>query len=131
MNENYISGEALKEFWKTKKFEKVKKYNSRAEVEEKVKEIALTYYDEITPLESDGSKDYRPELEFLDYCFSATHGWDLAFASMALLNFTESIIETFNIEDEWCIEDCLDNKSIKTEEIFEMLVDLIFKVTSE
>ena len=131
MSENYISGEALKEFWKTKKFEKVKKYNSREEVEEKVKEIALTYYDEITPLESDGSKDYRPELEFLDYCFSATHGWDLAFASMALLNFTESISETFNIEDEGCIEDCLDNKSIKTEEIFEMLVDLIFKVTSE
>ena len=130
MSENYISGEALKEFWKTKKFKKVKKYNSREEVVEKVKEIALTYYDEITPLESDGSKDYRPELEFLDYCFSATHGWDLAFASMALLNFTESIIETFNIEDEWCIEDCLDNKSIKTEEIFEMLVDLIFKVTS-
>ena len=131
MSENYISGEALKEFWKTKKFEKVKKYNSREEVEEKVKEIALTYYDEITPLESVGSKDYRPELEFLDYCFSATHGWDLAFASMALLNFTESISETFDIEDEWCIEDCLDNKSIKTEEIFEMLVDLIFKVTSE
>ena len=130
MSENYISGDALKEFWKTKKFKKVKKYNSREEVVEKVKEIALTYYDEITPLESDGSKDYRPELEFLDYCFSATHGWDLAFASMALLNFTESIIETFNIEDEWCIEDCLDNKSIKTEEIFEMLVDLIFKVTS-
>ena len=131
MSENYISGEALKEFWKTKKFEKVKKYNSREEVEEKVKEIALTYYDEITPLESDGSKDYRPELEFLDYCFSATHGWDLAFASMALLNFTDSIIETFNIEDEGCIEDCLDNKSIKTEEVFEMLVDLIFKVSRE
>ena len=131
MSENYISGEALKEFWKSKKFEKVKKYNSRAEVEEKVKEIALTYCDEITPLESDGSKGYRPEIEFLDYCFSATHGWDLAFASMALLNFTESISETFKIEDEWCIEDCLDNKSIKTEEIFEMLVDLIYKVTSE
>ena len=59
------------------------------------------------------------------------HGWDLAFASTALLNFKDSIIETFNIEDEGCLEDCLDNKSIKTEEIFEMLVDLIFKVPSE
>ena len=131
MSENYISGEVLKEFWKTKKFEKVKKYNSRSEVEEKVKEIALTYYDEITPLESVGSKDYRPELEFLDYCFSATHGWDLAFASMALLNFTDSIIETFNIEDEWAIEDCFRDESLKAEARFEMLVDFIFRWSNE
>ena len=44
MSNNYISGGVLKEFWKTKKFEKVIKYNSRKEVEEKVKEIALTYH---------------------------------------------------------------------------------------
>ena len=101
MSNNYISVGVFKEFWKTKRYKKVKKYNSRKEVEEKVKEIALTYHDEITPLESDGSKDYRPEIEFLDYCHSGTpSGWNLAFTGMALLNFSDSVIETFNIQDE-------------------------------
>ena len=109
MSDNTISVGVLKEFWKTKKFEKEKKYNSRKEVEEKVKEIALTYHDEITPLESGGSKDYRPEIALLDYCFSGTSGWDLAFSSMALVNFTDSVIETFNIQEEEMIEKCLDN----------------------
>ena len=67
MSNNTISVGALKEFWKTKKFKKLKKYSSRAEVEEKVREIATTYHDEMTPLESDGTKDYKPEVEFLNY----------------------------------------------------------------
>ena len=124
MSDNTISVGVLKEFWKTKKFEKVKKYNSRKEVEEKVKEIALTYHDEITPLESGGSKDYRPEIALLDYCFSGTHGWDLAFSSMALVNFTDSVIETFNIQEEM-IEKCLDDLSITSEVKFSKLIDII------
>ena len=126
MSNNYISGDVLKEFWKTKKFEKVKKYDSREEVEEKLKEIALTYHDEATPLESDGSKDYRPELEFLDYCHSGTHGWDLAFSSMALVNFTDSVIETFNIEEEM-VEKYLDDLSITSEVRFNKLIDFIYQ----
>ena len=124
MSDNTISVGVLKEFWKTKKFEKEKKYNSRKEVEEKVKEIALTYHDEITPLESGGSKDYRPEIALLDYCFSGTHGWDLAFSSMALVNFTDSVIETFNIQEE-IIEKCLDDLSITSEVKFSKLIDII------
>ena len=124
MSNNYISGGALKEFWKTKKFEKVKKYNSREEVEEKLKEIALTYHDEATPLDSDGSKDYRPEIEFLDYCHSATYGWDLAFSGMALVNFTDSVIETFNIEEK-IVEKYLDDLSVTSEARFNNLIDLI------
>ena len=124
MSDNTISVGVLKEFWKPKKFEKVKKYNSRKEVEEKVKEIALTYHDEITPLESGGSKDYRPEIALLDYCFSGTHGWDLAFSSMALVNFTDSVIETFNIQEEM-IEKCLDDLSITSEVRFNKLIDII------
>ena len=124
MSNNYISGGVLKEFWKTKKFEKVKKYDSREEVEEKLKEIALTYHNEATPLESDGSKDYRPELEFLDYCHSGTHGWDLAFSSMALVNFTDSVIETFNIEEEM-VEKYLDDLSITSEVRFNKLINYI------
>ena len=124
MSDNIISVGVLKEFWKTKKFEKEKKYNSRKEVEEKVKEIALTYHDEITPLESGGSKDYRPEIALLDYCFSGTHGWDLAFSSMALVNFTDSVIETFNIQEEM-IEKCLDDLSITSEVRFNKLIDII------
>ena len=125
MSNNTISVGALKEFWKTKKFEKVKKYNSRKEIEEKVKEIALTYYDEITPLESNGSKNYRPEIEFLDYCHSGTHGWDLAFSSMALVNFTDSVIETFIIKEEEMVEKCLDDLSVTSEVKFNKLIDLI------
>ena len=125
MNNNYIDGGVLKEFWKTKKFEKVKKYDSREEVEEKLKEIALTYHDEATPLESDGSKDYRPEIEFLDYCHSAAYGWDLAFSSMALVNFTDSVIETFNIEDEEIVEKCLDDLTLKAEVRFNNLIDFV------
>ena len=99
MSNNTISVGALKEFWKTKKFEKVKKYSSRAEVEEKVREIATTYHDEMTPLESDGTKDYKPEIEFLNYLSSEDNsGWELAFRSMALVNFEDSISETFNID---------------------------------
>ena len=80
MSNDTISLGALKEFWKTKKFEKVKKYSSRAEVEEKVREIATTYHDEMTPLESDGTKDYKPEIEFLNYLSSEDNsGWELAF----------------------------------------------------
>ena len=125
MSNDTISLGALKEFWKTKKFEKVKKYNSRKEIEEKVKEIALTYYDEITPLESNGSKNYRPEIEFLDYCHSGTHGWDLAFSSMALVNFTDSVIETFIIKEEEMVEKCLDDLSVTSEVRFNKLIDLI------
>ena len=127
MSDKTISVGVLKEFWKTKKFEKVKKYNSRKEVEEKVKEIALTYHDEITPLESGGSKDYRPEIALLDYCFSGTHGWDLAFSSMALVNFTDSVIETFNIKEEVMVEKCLDDLSVTSEVRFRNLIDLIFR----
>ena len=127
MSNNYISGGALKEFWKTKKFEKVKKYDSREEVEKKLKEIALTYHDEATPLESDGSKDYRPEIEFLDYCHSATHGWDLAFSGMALVNFTDSVIETFNIKEEEKVEECLDDMSVTSEVRYNKLIDLIIQ----
>ena len=125
MSDNYISVGVFKEFWKTKRFKKVKKYKSRKEVEEKVKEIALTYHDEITPLESDGSKNYRPEIEFLDYCHSGTHGWDLAFSSMALLNFSDSVIETFNIQDEEVVEYCLDEMSVTSEVRFNKLIDII------
>jgi len=127
MSDNYISVGVFKEFWKTKRFKKVKKYNSRKEVEEKVKEIALTYHDEITPLESDGSKDYRPELAFLDYCHSGTpSGWNLAFTGMALLNFSDSVIETFNIQDEEVVENCLDDMSVASEVRFNKLIDLIY-----
>ena len=126
MSNNYISVGVLKEFWKTKRFKKVKKYNSRKEVEEKVKEIALKYHDEITPLESDGSKDYRPELAFLDYCHSGTpSGWNLAFTGMALLNFSDSVIETFNIQDEEVVEYCLDEMSVTSEVRFNKLIDII------
>ena len=124
MSDNFISVGVFKEFWKIKKFEKIKKYNSRKEVEEKVKEIALTYHDEMTPLESDGSKEYRAELEFLDYCYSATHGWDLAFSGMALLNFTDSLIETFNIEEEM-VEKYLDDLSVTSEVRFNKLINHI------
>ena len=127
MSNNYISGSVFKEFWKTKKFEKVKKYDSKEEVEEKLKEIALTYHDEATPLESDGSKDYRPEIEFLDYCHSATHGWDLAFSGMALVNFTDSVIETFNIKEEEKVEECLDDMSVTSEVRYNKLIDLIIQ----
>ena len=127
MSNNYISVGVFKEFWKTKRFKKVKKYNSRKEVEEKVKEIALTYHDEITPLESDGSKDYRPELAFLDYCHSGTpSGWNLAFTGMALLNFSDSVIETFNIEEEEVVEECLDGMSVTSEVRFNKLIDLLY-----
>jgi len=125
MSNSTISVGVLKEFWKIKKFEKVKKYNSRKEVEEKVKEIALTYHDEITPLESEGSKNYRPEIEFLDYCLSGTHGWDLAFSCMALVNFTDSVIETFNIKEEEMVEECLDDLSVTSEVRFNKLIDII------
>jgi len=127
MSNNYISVGVFKEFWKTKKFEKVKKYNSRKEVEEKVKEIALTYHDEITPLESVGSKDYRPELAFLDYCHSGTHGWGLAFSCMALVNFTDSVIETFNIKEEEMVEKCLDDLSVTSEVRYNRLIDHIWR----
>ena len=126
MSDNYISVGVFKEFWKIKKFVKIKKYNSRKEVEENVKEIALTYYDEITPLESDGSKNYRPEIEFLDYCHSGTHGWDLAFSSMASLNFIDSVIETFNIEEEIeMVDKCLEGSSVSSEARFNKLIDFI------
>ena len=126
MSDNYISVGVFKEFWKTKRFKKEKKYNSRKEVEEKLKEIALTYHDEITPLESDGSKDYRPEIEFLDYCHSGTpSGWNLAFTGMALLNFSDSVIETFNIQDEEVVEYCLDEMSVTSEVRFNKLIDII------
>ena len=126
MSDNYISVGVLKEFWKTKRFKKVKKYNSRKEVEEKVKEIALKYHDEITPLESDGSKDYRPELAFLDYCHSGTpSGWNLAFTGMALLNFSDSVIETFNITDEEVVENCVDDMSVTSEVRFDKLIEII------
>ena len=128
MSNNYISVGVLKEFWKTKRFKKEKKYNSRKEVEEKVKEIALTYHDEITPLESDGSKDYRPELAFLDYCHSGTHGWDLAFSCMALVNFTDSVIETFNITDEEVVENCVDDMSVTSEVRYNRLIDYIWRI---
>ena len=124
MSNNYISGSILKEYWKEKKFSKPTKYNSRKEVEEKLKEIALAYHDEATPLDSDGSKDYRPEIEFLDYCHSATHGWDLAFSSMALLNFTNSVIDTFNIDEEM-VEKYLDDLSVAAEVRFNNLIDFI------
>ena len=130
MSNNYISGSILKEYWKTKKFEKKKKYNSRKEVEEKLKEIALAYHDEATPLDSDSSKDYRPEIEFLDYCHSATYGWDLAFSSMALVNFTNSVIETFNIEEE-VVEKCLDDLSLTAEVRLDNLIDIIFKCSNK
>jgi|TARA_B100000315_G_C14322476_1_gene471390 hypothetical protein len=127
MSDNFISVGVFKEFWKIKKFEKVKKYNSRKEIEEKVKEIALTYYDEITPLESDGSKNYRPELAFLDYCHSGTpSGWNLAFTGMALLNFSDSVIETFNIEEEEMVEKCLEDLSVTSEVRFNNLIDIIY-----
>ena len=127
MSDNFISVGVFKEFWKTKRFKKVKKYNSRKEVEEKVKEIALTYHDEITPLESDGSKDYRPELAFLDYCHSGPpSGWNLAFTGMALLNFSDSVIETFNIEEEEMVEKCLEDLSVTSEVRFNKLIDLIY-----
>ena len=126
MSNNYISVGVLKEFWKTKRFKKVNKYNSRKEVEEKLKEIALTYHDEITPLESDGSKDYRPELAFLDYCHSGTpSGWNLAFTGMALLNFSDSVIETFNITDEEVVENCVDDMSVTSEVRFDKLIEII------
>ena len=126
MSDNYISVGVFKEFWKTKRFKKVKKYNSRKQIEEKVKEIALTYHDEITPLESDGSKDYRPEIEFLDYCHSGTpSGWNLAFTGMALLNFSDSVIETFNIKEEEKVEECLDGLSVTSEVRFNKLIDYI------
>ena len=125
MSNNYISGSILKEYWKEKKFDKLTKYNSRKEVEEKLKEIALAYHDEATPLESDGSKDYRPEIEFLDYCHSGTYGWDLAFSSMALINFTNSVIETFNIEEE-VVEECIDDLTLAAEVRFKNLIDIIF-----
>ena len=128
MSDKTISVGVLKEFWKPKKFEKVKKYNSRKEVEEKVKAIALTYHDEITPLKSDGSKDYRPELAFLDYCHSGTpSGWNLAFTGMALLNFSDSVIETFNIQDEEVVEKCLDDLSITSEVRYNRLIDYIWR----
>ena len=127
MSDNTISIGVLKEFWKTKKFEKVKKYNSRKEVEEKVKEIALIYHDEITPLESEGSKNYRPEIEFLDYCLSGTHGWGLAFSCMALVNFTDSVIETFNIKEEEMVEKCLDDLSVTSEVRYNRLIDHIWR----
>ena len=126
MSDNYISVGVFKEFWKTKRFKKEKKYNSRKEVEEKVKEIALTYHDEVTPLESDGSKDYRPEIAFLDYCHSGTpSGWNLAFTGMALLNFLDSVIETFNIQDEEMVEECLDGLSVTSEVRFNKLINYI------
>lgn len=124
MSNNYISGGVLKEFWKTKKFKEVKKYNSREEVEERLREIALKYHDEATPLESDGSRDYRPELEFLDYCHSGTDGWDLAFSSMALVNFTDSVIETFSIKEEM-VEELIDNLTVTSEVRFNNLIDYI------
>lgn len=127
MSNNYISVGVLKEFWKTKRFKKVKKYNSRKEVEEKVKEIALTYHDEITLLESDGSKDYRPELAFLDYCHSGPpSGWNLVCTGMALLNFSDSVIETFNIQDEEMVEKCLDDPTFTSEVRFNKLIDLLY-----
>ena len=126
MSNDTISVGVLKEFWKPKKFKKLKKYSSRAEVEEKVREIATIYHDEITTLESDGSKNYRPEIEFLDYCHSGTHGWDLAFSSMALVNFTDSVIETFNIEEEM-VEECLDDLSVTSEVRYRNLIDIIIK----
>ena len=125
MSNDTISVGVLKEFWEPKKFKKLKKYSSRAEVEEKVREIATTYHDEITPLESDGSKNYRPEIEFLEYCHSGTHGWDLAFSSMALVNFTDSVIETFIIKEEEMVEKCLDDLSVTSEVKFNKLIDLI------
>ena len=126
MSDNYISVGVFKEFWKTKRFKKEKKYNSRKQIEEKVKEIALTYHDEITPLESDGSKDYSPEIEFLDYCHSGTpSGWNLVFTGMALLNFSDSVIETFNIQDDEVVEYCLDEMSVTSEVRFNKLIDII------
>ena len=99
MSNNYISVGELKEFWARKKFKKLKKYSSIAEVEEKVREIATTYHDEMTSLESDGTKDYKPEVEFLNYLSSEENsGWGLAFRCMALVNFEDSISEAFNID---------------------------------
>ena len=99
MSNNSISVGDLNEFWEPIKFKKLKKYSSRAEIEEKVREIATTYHDEMTLLESDGTKDYKPEVEFLNYLSSEDNsGWGLAFRSMALVNFENSISETFNID---------------------------------
>ena len=76
-------------------------------------------------MESDGSKDYRPEIAFLDYCHSGIHGWDLAFSCMALLNFSDSVIETFNITDEEVVENCVDDMSVTSEVRFNKLINYI------
>ena len=75
---------------------------------------------------SDGSKEYRAELAFLDYCNSGGVGWDLAFIGMASFNFTESLIETFNIKDEEMLEKYLDDLSVTTEIRFNNLIDYIY-----
>ena len=99
MSKNYISVGELKEFWSRKKFKKLKKYSSIEEVEEKVREIATTYHDEMTSLEYDGTMDYKPEVEFLNYLSSEENsGWGLAFRCMALVNFEDSISDAFNID---------------------------------
>ena len=86
--------------FKTKKFESKETYESREEVEQKVREITVLYHDESSPLESDGSANYKPEEEFIKYIYNstATHGWNLAIVGMALVNYGASLEETFKIE---------------------------------
>ena len=50
----------------------------------------------------------------------------LAFSGMALVNFTDSVIETFNIKEEEIVEKCLDDLTIKSEVRFDNLIDLIY-----
>ena len=127
MSELIIDGNILKEFMKIKKFKRCNNYNSRKEVKEKVKEIALTYYDEMTPMEYDGTSDYKPEIEFVNYCYSNnnTIGWDLVFIGMALLNFEISLAETFNIKEE-VIEKIMEDYNSSFDDRFNYLIDSIY-----
>jgi len=46
----------------------------------------------------------------------------IAFSSMALVNFTDSVIETFNIQEEEMNEKCLDDPVDSSEVKFKKLI---------
>ena len=127
MSELIIDGNILKEFMKVKKFNKCNNCYSRKGVKEKVKEIALAYHNEITPIEFGERVDYKPEIQFLNYCYSNDKAidWDIVFIGTALLNFQISVAETFNIKEE-VIEKIMEEYNSAFDDRFNYLIDSIY-----
>ena len=126
MCEMIMDREKLKQFMKVIKFNRLINFASRKEVAEKVKEIAIAYHNEITPIKSDESNDYKIEIDFLDYCYSFKNDidWNPILISTVVLNFERSLVETFNIEKK-LIENIMAGYNEAFDDRYNYLIDSI------